>query len=153
VSLLVPGWVQRTMLGKDLSSEHLIVSPGFGNRTTAFKFDGSGGGALIEDPILILFLTIHRVMLAGGYDALAGLPLAGDDGRIGREDERRWRFFRLFDLGGQTLGGAALCADALFVLLPEPAEEYDGPYGYDGGAGDDGGDYGRSGAVAVEIIL
>jgi hypothetical protein len=91
------------MLGKDLSGEHLIASPGFGNRTTAFiKLDRSGCGALVLVlflvPVLILIL-IHRVMLAG-YDALAGFPLAGDDGRIGRQDEGRWGLFGLFDLGG-----------------------------------------------------
>ena len=84
-----------------------------------------------------------------GYDPLARFPLAGDDGRIGRQDEgRRW-LFGLFDFGGFTLGGAALGADALLVLLPEPGEEDEGPYGYHGGAGDDGGDYGGFGAVAL----
>ena len=77
------------MLGKDLSGEHLIASPGFGDRTTAFiKLHRSGGGALVLVLVLVLILVlililIHRVMLAG-YDALAGFPLAGDDGRIGR---------------------------------------------------------------------
>ena len=91
MSLFMPGWVQRTMLGKDLSGEHLIASPGFGDRTTAFiKLHRSGGGALVLVLVLVLILVlilililIHRVMLAG-YDALAGFPLAGDDGRIGR---------------------------------------------------------------------
>jgi hypothetical protein len=158
VSLLVPGWVQRTMLGKDLSSEHLIASRGFANRMTAFmKLNRSGGSAHVLILVLILVLVlIYRVMLAGpiyrvvllGYDALAGFPLAGDDGRVGRQDEGRWGFFGLFDFGGQTLGGATLGADALLVLLPEPADEYGGPYGDHGSAGDYGGDYGGSGAVA-----
>lgn len=101
MSLLVPGWVQRTMLGKDLSCEHLIASPGFSNGTTAFiKLDRSGGGALVLVLVLVLiFVLIYRMMLAG-YDALAGFPLAGDDGRIGRQDEGRWWFFGLFDFGG-----------------------------------------------------
>jgi hypothetical protein len=136
------------MLGKYLSGEHLIASPGFGNRTTAFiKLDRSGGGTIVLVLFLVLILTIHRMMLVG-YDALAGFPLAGDNGRIGRQDEGRWLFFGPFDLGGQTLSGATLGADTLLVLLPEPAEEYNGPYGDDGGAGGDGGDYGGFGAVA-----
>lgn len=99
MSLLVSGWVQRTMLGKDLSGEHLIASPGFGNRTTAFiKLDRSGGGTVVLVLVLVPIL-IYRVMLVG-YDALAGFPLAGDNGRIGRQDEGRWRFFGLFDFGG-----------------------------------------------------
>ena len=102
VPLLVPGWIQRTMLGKDLSGEHLIASPGFANRTTAFiKLDRSGGGALVLVLFLILIfilLLIHRVMLAG-YDALARFPLACDDGRIGRQDEGRWWIFGFFDFG------------------------------------------------------
>ena len=101
MSLLVSGWVQRTVLGKDLSSEHLIASAGFGNRTTAFiKLDRSGFAALVLNLFLVLVLIlIHRVMLVG-YDALAGFPLAGDDGRIGRQDEGRWGLFGLFDFGG-----------------------------------------------------
>lgn len=90
------------MLGEDLAGEHLIASPGFGNRMSAFiEVERSGGSAhflvLVLVPIPILML-IHRVMLAG-YDALAGFPLAGDDGRIGRQDEGRRRFFGPFDLG------------------------------------------------------
>ena len=137
------------MLGKDLSSEHLIASPGFANRTSAFiKLNRCGGSAPLLILLLVLVLTlIDRVML-GGYDALAGFPLAGDHGRIGRQDESRWGLFGLFDLGGETFGGAALGADALLVLFPEPAEEYYGPYGDHGGTGDDGGDYGGFGAVA-----
>ena len=101
MSLLMPGRVQRTMLGKDLSSEHLIASPGFANRTSAFvKLNRSGGSAPLLILLLVLVLTlIYRVML-GGYDALAGFPRAGDDGRIGRQDESRWGLFGLFDLGG-----------------------------------------------------
>jgi hypothetical protein len=88
------------MLGKDLSSEHLIASPGFANRTTAFKLDRSGGGTLILDFVfLLILLLIHRMMLVG-YNALAGFPLACDDGRIGRQDEGRWGLFGPFDLGG-----------------------------------------------------
>jgi hypothetical protein len=123
VSPLVPGWVQRTMLGKDLSGEHLIASCGFTNRTTAFvELDRSGGGAIVV--LVLLHILIHRVMLAGWYDALARFVLPGDDGRIGRQDEGRRRLFGPFDLGGQALGGAALGADALLVLLPEPGDEY-----------------------------
>ncbi len=104
MSLLVPRWVQRTMLGKDLSGEHLIASPRFTNRTTAFiEFDRSGFGAifLVLVPVLILILFfIHRVMLAWWYDALAGFTLAGDNCRIGRQDEGRWGVFGFFDFGG-----------------------------------------------------
>ena len=99
VFLLVPGWVQRTVLGKDLSGEHLIASPRFANRTTAFiKFHRSGGGTLV----LVLFhivILIYRVMLAG-YHALAGFPLAGDDGRIGRQDEGRLGLFGFWNFWG-----------------------------------------------------
>jgi hypothetical protein len=89
------------MLGKDLPCEHLIASPGFSDRTTAFiKLDRSGAGAIVLVLVLVLVLNlIYRMMLLG-YDALAGFPLAGDDGRIGRQDEGRWWFFGLFDLGG-----------------------------------------------------
>jgi hypothetical protein len=136
------------MLGKNLSGEHLIASAGFANRTSAFiKLDRSTL-FLILLPILVhQMMFVHRVMFAG-HDALAGFRLAGDDGRIGRQDEGRGRLFGLFDLGGQALGGATLGADALLVLLPEPGGEYEGPDGYDGGAGGDGGDYGGFGAVA-----
>ena len=150
MSLLVSGWVQRTVLGKDLSGEHLIASPRFANRTTAFvKLDRSRGGALllVLVPVLMLLILIHRVVLAG-YHALAGFPLAGDDGRIGREDERRRGLLGLFDLGGQPFGRAALGTDPLLVLLPEPGGEYEGPYRYHGRARDDGGDYGGFRAVA-----
>lgn len=107
MSLLVFGWVQRTMLGKNLSGEHLIASPRFGNRATALvKLDRTGGGTLflVLVPILILIMfilvfIIHRVMLAG-YDALSGFRLAGDNGRIGRQDEGRRGFFGFLDLGG-----------------------------------------------------
>jgi len=92
------------MLGEDLPGEHLIASPGFADRMSAFiEVERSGGSAhflvlvLVPIPIPILML-IHRVMLAG-YDALAGFPLAGDDGRIGRQYEGRRRFFGPFDLG------------------------------------------------------
>ena len=44
-----------------------------------------------------------------------------------------------------------LGSDELLVLLPEPGEEYEGPYGYDGGAGDYGGDYGGFGTVACKF--
>lgn len=101
MSLLVPGWVQRTMFGKYLSSEHLIASRRLGNRTTAFiKLDGSGGGTIVV-VVLVLVLVlilIYRMMFAG-YDALAWFPLAGDDGRIRRQYEGRWGVFGLFDFG------------------------------------------------------
>ena len=89
------------MLGKYLSGEHLIVSPGFGNRATVFiKLDRSGSVALVLVlfPLLIfilILLFVHRVMLAG-YDALARFMLACDDGRIGRQDEGRWGAFWAF---------------------------------------------------------
>jgi hypothetical protein len=79
------------MLGKYLPCKHLIVGPRVTDRTTAFvKLDRSGGSALI---------LIHRVMLLG-YGALAGLTLACDDGRIGRQDEVGRGLFRLFYFGG-----------------------------------------------------
>ena len=164
-SPLVPGWVQSTMLGKDLPSQHLIVSGGFANGTTAFiKLDRSALFPVVLVSLLVLVLVhlvflvlVHRVTLVErlaflGYDALARFRLAGDDGRIGRQDEGRWRLFGLFDLGGQALGGAALGADALLVLLPEPGGEYEGPDGYHGRAGCDGGDYGGFGAVTFFIL-
>lgn len=137
VSLIVLGWVQRATFRKDLAGEHLVMGSGLINGAIALvKLDRRRGGVLV-----------HRVVLARN-GALAGLTLAGDHGRIGRHDERRQRFLRLFDLGGQTLGGAPLGADALLVLLPEPADEDYGPDGDDRRARHDRGDNGCFGAVA-----
>ena len=114
--LLVLGRVQRTTFRKDLASNHLVVSTGLADGgTTLVELDRS------RDTILVLGV-VDRVVLAG-HDMLAGLVLAGDDGRVGRNDERRHRFLRLFNLGGQALGGAPLGTDALLVLLPEPGDE------------------------------
>ena len=137
VSLIVLGWVQRATFRKDLAGEHLVMGSGLINGAIALvKLDRRRGGVLV-----------HRVVLARN-GALAGLTLAGDHGRIGRHDERRQRFLRLFDFGGQTLGGAPLGADALLVLLPEPADEDYGPDGDDRRARHDRGDNGCFGAVA-----
>lgn len=137
VSLIVLGWVQRATFRKDLAGKHLVVGSGLIYGAIALvELDRRGRGVLV-----------HRVVLARN-GALAGFTLAGDHGRIGRHDERRQRFLRLFDFGGQTLGGAALGADALLVLLPEPGDEDYGPDGDDGCAGDDCGDDGCFGAVA-----
>jgi hypothetical protein len=95
VSLLVPGWVQWTMLGKDLPCKHLIVGPTFSDRTITFvKLDRIGGPA-----IMLILVLIQRVMLLG-YGAFAGLTLACEDGRIGRQDEGGRRLFRFFYFGG-----------------------------------------------------
>jgi len=116
----VLGWVQRATFRKDLPCKHLIVGPDLIDGAIALvELDRRGGGVLV-----------HRIVLAG-YGALAGLTLAGDDGRIGRHDERRQRFLRVFDFGGQPLGCTPLGADALLVLLPEPGEEDYGPDGDD----------------------
>jgi len=100
------------MFRKYLPGNHLIMGMELAD----------GATALVELDRSVLDLIVYRVVLAG-HDALAGLMLAGDDGRVGRHDERRRRLLRLFYFWGQALGGALLGADALLVLLPEPGDE------------------------------
>jgi len=117
VFLLMLGRVQRATFGKDLAGNHLVVSTELADGSTAFvELDRSMG------LILVLIGVVKRVVLVG-HNTLAGLVLAGDNGRVGRHDERRHRILRLFYLGRQAFGGAALGTDALLVLLPEPEDE------------------------------
>ena len=136
------GWVQRATFRKYLAGKHLVVNTELADGATALvELDRSGG------LLVVIVGIVDRVVLAGD-DALAGLVLAGDHRRVGREDERRHGLLGLFYFGGQPLLGALLGADALLVLLPEPADEDQRPDGDDGRAGDDGGDDGRLGAMA-----
>lgn len=112
VSLLVLGWVKGAMFRKHLPGNHLVVDLALGHRTIVALVELDGIGSVL----------VHRAVLAR-YGALARLALAGDDGGVGGQDKRRQRLLWFLDFGGQTAGGAALGADALLVLLPEPADE------------------------------
>jgi len=80
------------MFRKDLPGDHLLVGVVLADGAIALvELDRSGS-------VLVLVL-IHRVVLAG-YGALAGLMLAGDDGRVGGHDERGQRFLRLLYFWG-----------------------------------------------------
>ena len=138
------GWIQRATFRKYLAGQHLVVNTELADGATALvELDRSGGSLLV----VVVVGVVDRVVLAGD-DALAGLVLAGDHGRVGREDERRHGLLGLFYFGGEAFLGALLGADALLVLLPEPGDEDQGPDGDDGRAGDDGGDDGGFGAMA-----
>jgi len=136
------------LLRKHLTGDPLVVDLALGRyRTITFTFVELDRIRIGHDVVVLVLVLVGRGAMLAGYGTLAGRALAHDDGGVRGHDEGRQRLFRLFDLGGQATGRTAFGADALLVLLPQPAEEDEGPDGDDGRARDDGRDYRGFGGV------